>query len=343
MQYFRREVLLKYDALLLVSFGGPEGIDDVIPFLERVLKNRKVPRARMLEVAEHYYHFKGISPINEQNRALIRALEQELTKRNLELPIYWGNRNWHPLLGDTINQMARDGIKKVLAFVTSGYSSYSNCRQYLENIEEALVETGNENLVIDKIRPFFHHPGFLETMVSRVNTALHQIPEENLNQTHFLYTAHSIPESMAQGCAYKAQLEDISRLISQNVGATKWALTFQSRSGSPSQAWLGPDVIDYIKMIHANQSIQNIVIIPVGFVSDHMEVVYELDVEVRSCCEELDIHMVRVETAGTHPRFVEMVVELIQERQSNSIERPSVGELAPCPDYCSIDFCSSVR
>ncbi|MDE2848072.1 MAG: ferrochelatase [Gemmatimonadota bacterium] len=355
-----------YDALLLVSFGGPEGPDDVIPFLERVLTGRRVPRERMMEVAEHYHHFGGVSPINGQNRALISALEVALETRGLSLPVYWGNRNWHPLLSDTVGRMSADGIRRALAFVTSPYSSWSNCRQYLENIEEARRDAGSDAPVIEKIRPFFNHPGFIETMAARVRSAMDRLPEERRPGAHLVYTAHSIPLAMAGGCAYEAQLREASRLISERVGASSWALTFQSRSGPPAQPWLEPDVCDYIRSFHetaavrmaradaaaraanvdathetaaADQADRDLVVIPVGFISDHMEVAYDLDVEARACCDELGVRMVRAETAGTHPRFVDMIVELVEERLSPSAARPAVGVLGSWPDRCPPDCC----
>ena len=349
--------LLNYDALLLVSFGGPEGADDVIPFLERVLKGRRVPRERMTDVAEHYHHFGGVSPINGQNRALISALEEALETRGLSLPVYWGNRNWHPLLPDTVGRMAADGIQRALAFVTSPYSSWSNCRQYLENIEDARRDAGAGAPVIEKIRPFFNHPGFIETMAARVRCALDRLPEDRRPRAHLVYTAHSIPLAMAGGCAYEAQLREASRLISERAGASSWALTFQSRSGPPAQPWLEPDVCDYIRSFHearaaraaaaradaADQADRDIVVVPVGFISDHMEVAYDLDVEARACCDELGVRMVRAETAGTHPRFVDMIVELVEERLSPEAARPAVGVLDPWPDRCPADCCPPGR
>lgn len=337
---------MNYDALLLVSFGGPEGTADVIPFLERVLKGRRVPRERMMEVAEHYYHFGGVSPINSQNRALISALESALANRDLSLPVYWGNRNWHPLLADTVRRMAADGIQRALALVTSAYSSYSNCRQYLENIEDARREVGDGAPEIDKIRPFFHHPGYIETMEVRVRSALDRLPEARRASAHLVYTAHSIPLAMARGCAYEAQLREASRLISERAGASSWTLAFQSRSGPPAQPWLEPDVCDYIRSFHetgADRADRDLVVIPVGFISDHMEVVYDLDVEARACCDELGVRMVRAETAGTHPRFVETIVELVEERLSPSTARTAIGVLDPWPDQCPPDCCPSGR
>ena len=296
-----------------------------------------------MEVAEHYHHFGGVSPINAQNRALIAALERELEARDLALPVYWGNRNWHPLLPDTVRRMEGDGIRRALAVVTSPFSSYSNCRQYLENIEEARREAGDGAPVIDKIRPFFNHPGFVETMSDRVRGALQELPADGRASAHLVYTAHSIPLVMARGCSYETQLREASRLISERVGASSWALAFQSRSGPPAQPWLEPDVCDYIRSVHAKREGRDIVVVPVGFISDHMEVVYDLDVEARACCDGLGIRMVRAETAGTHPRFVAMIAELVEERLSPSTVRSTVGVLDPWPDQCPLDCCPSGR
>jgi ferrochelatase len=287
----------RYDALLVVSFGGPEKREDVIPFLENILRGRNVPRERMLEVAEHYYHFGGRSPINDHNRAFIAAL-----KEAIDLPIYWGNRNWHPLLPETVRQMRDDGVKRAVAFVTSAFGSYSGCRQYIENIERARAEAGDGAPVIDKIPPFSTHPGFLEAMADRVRVALEQLPSGRL-----IYTAHSVPISMAQSSPYVAELEQACAAVSAAVGRAEWKLAYQSRSGPPSQPWLEPDVGDYLREIRADA-----VIVPIGFLSDHMEVIYDLDTEASQLCRELGIRMVRAGTAGTHPAMIRMVAELIE-------------------------------
>ena len=220
-----------YDAVLLVSFGGPDGPDDVMPFLENVLRGRNVPRERMLEVAEHYHHFGGKSPINEQNRALLEALRRELATRGPHLPVYWGNRNWRPLLSDTLQEMADAGVKRALAFVTSAYSSYSGCRQYRENIAAACAALGERAPQVDKIRVFFNHPGFVGPMAARVRQALDRFPEPCRPQVPVLFTAHSIPMSMAEGCRYVKQLAEASRLVAEQAGADRWELVYQSRSG----------------------------------------------------------------------------------------------------------------
>jgi ferrochelatase len=331
-----------YDAILILSFGGPEGRDDVIPFLENVLRGKNVPRERMLEVAEHYYRFGGVSPINEQNRQLITALEKELAKHGPQLPIYWGNRNWHPLLPDTLCQMKQDGIRRALAFVTSAYSSYSSCRQYLEDIQRARAEVGDGAPQIDKIRPFFNHPGFIEAVADHARDALAEIQDDRLPAAHILYTAHSIPSAMAAGCDYEAQLNESSRLVNERLGDYRWQLVYQSRSGPPTQPWLEPDICDAIKELASQKATTDIVVVPIGFVSDHVEVIFDLDTEARQVCEKLGINMVRAKTAGTHPRFIQMIRELIEERIEEG-PHETIGDLEPCVDVCARDCCLSGR
>jgi len=316
-----------YDALLLVSFGGPEGMDDVIPFLENVLRGRNVPRERMLKVAEHYQLFGGVSPINQQNRALIAALEQQLEANGPRLPIYWGNRNWHPLLPDTLEHMKADGIQNALAFVTSAYSSYSSCRQYLQNISDAQTQVGPGAPRIEKLRVFYNHPLFIEANVDHIRTAFDQLDS---NDVHLVFTAHSIPESMAANCDYTKQLNETGSLIAQAMNIDNWQLVYQSRSGSPMQPWLGPDVTDYLRVLH-QEGVRNVVLAPIGFVSDHMEVVYDLDVEARKVADEIGLNMVRAATAGTHPSFVKMIRELILERVNDEVPANICA-----PDCCRI-------
>jgi len=315
-----------FDALLLVSFGGPEGMEDVIPFLENVLRGRNVPRERMLQVAHHYELFGGVSPINQQNRDLIAALEKEFAQHELRLPIYWGNRNWHPLLPDTLRQMASDGIQTALGFVTSAYSSYSSCRQYLQNIADAQAEVGPGAPRVEKLRAFYNHPLFVEANVDHIREALGQIERP----ASLVFTAHSIPESMAANCDYAAQLTQTGRLIAQELGVDDWQLVYQSRSGSPSQPWLGPDVSDHLRALRL-QGATNVVLAPIGFVSDHMEVVYDLDVEARRVCDEIGLNMVRARTAGTHPSFVKMIREMVRERIYDEVPMNICA-----PDCCRI-------
>src|SRR5215212_1598766 len=315
-----------YDALLVVSFGGPEGMDDVIPFLENVLRGRNVPRERMLSVARHYELFGGVSPINQQNRDLVAALEKEFEQHELRLPIYWGNRNWHPLLPDTLRQMASEGIQNALGFVTSAYSSYSSCRQYLQNIADAQAEVGPGAPRVEKLRAFYNHPLFVEANVDHIREALGLINSPSA----LVFTAHSIPDSMSANCDYVAQLTETGRLIARELGVDDWQLVYQSRSGSPSQPWLGPDVSDHLKALR-REGVANVVVAPIGFVSAHMEVVYDLDVEARRVCEEIGLNMVRARTAGTHPSFVKMIREMVMERIYDEVPMNICA-----PDCCRI-------
>jgi ferrochelatase len=335
-----------YDAILVVSFGGPEGMPDVMPFLENVLRGRNVPRERMLAVAKHYELFGGMSPINAQNRQLIAALKQELTSHGLTLPIYWGNRNWHPLLSDTVQQMATDRRRRAIAFVTSAYSSYSSCRQYLEDIERARaaaeVAVGNHAPGIDKLRAFYNHPGFITANAENVRAALARIPEERRAATEIVFTAHSLPVSMAGQCEYEAQLQEASSLVASQLGHRSWRLVFQSRSGPPSQPWLEPDVCEYLRELKTAGTM-DVVISPVGFVSDHMEIVFDLDTEARALCEELGMNMVRASTAGTHPAFIQMVRELISERIDPAAPRKFLGSHGLPANECQPGCCSFER
>lgn len=332
----------RYDALLLVSFGGPERPEDVMPFLENVLRGKPVPRERMLEVAEHYYHLGGVSPINEQNRGLIAALEAELKAHGPALPIYWGNRNWRPLLADTLRQMAADGVRRALAFFTSAFSSYSGCRQYRENIEQARAEVGPMAPQVDKLRGFFNHPGFIEAMTERVQQALEQIPQARRSDARLVLTAHSIPLAMAANCQYELQLIEASGLVAERAGAENWRLAYQSRSGSPSQPWLEPDIGDVLRQLAA-EGASDAVVAPIGFISDHVEVLYDLDTEAQALSRELGLNMVRAPTVGVHPKFVAMIRELIGERMGLVDQRRALGGLEPCPDVCPVDCCLSGR
>jgi protoporphyrin/coproporphyrin ferrochelatase len=326
------------DAILIVSFGGPEGMDDVIPFLENVLRGKDVPHERMAAVARRYELFDGVSPINEQNRKLIAALSQELDMNGPHLPIYWGNRNWHPMLADTMRRMADDGIKSALAFVTSAYSSYSSCRQYLEDIARAQEAVGTRAPRVAKIRAFFNHPNFIEANIDNVRSALEQIPESRRSATEIAFTAHSIPRSMADNCEYESQLHETSRLVAEGLGHERWRLVYQSRSGPTTQSWLEPDIRDYLRELK-NVGRTDVVIAPVGFVSDHMEIVYDLDTEARQLCEETGLNMVRAPTAGTHPAFIKMIRKLILERISPDAARRYLGVHGAKEDVCPENCC----
>jgi protoporphyrin/coproporphyrin ferrochelatase len=329
-----------YDALIVVSFGGPDGPADVVPFLENVLRGRNVPGERMLEVAEHYMHVGGRSPINEQNRHLITALERDFASHGIKIPIYWGNRNWHPLLPDALQTMADDGVRRALAFVTSAFSSYSGCRQYREDIARAQQEVGTSAPQIDKLRVFFNHPGFIEPMIERTRAALEQLPANRRASALLLFTAHSIPAAMAAGSRYEEQLRETGRLVAEGVGHKNWQFVYQSRSGPPQQPWLEPDIGDYLNESHQAGTLPpDVVVVPIGFISDHMEVLYDLDTETKQLCDTLGINMVRAGTVGTHPRFIQMIRELVEERLTDTPNRLALGKFGPNHDVCPDDCC----
>jgi len=325
-----------YDALLVVSFGGPEGPGDVMPFLENVTRGRGVPRERLEEVAHHYELFGGVSPINAQNRALIEALRTELDAHGIGLPVHLGNRNWHPFLEDTLREMRDDGVRRALAFFTSAFSSYSGCRQYRENLFEAQEAVGPDAPEVLKLRTFYNHPGFVDANADRVQEALARTPAG----TPVVFTAHSIPAAMAQRCRYEDQLRETSRLVAEAVGAAEWEVVYQSRSGPPRIPWLEPDVLDHLRGLRGRGATQAVVS-PVGFVSDHMEVLYDLDVEAVDLGREIGLEVVRAGSAGTHPSFVAMIRELVHERLDPDAPRRVAGRFAPNPDVCPSDCCLS--
>ena len=327
----------RYDAVLIVSFGGPEGPDDVLPFLENVLRGKNVPRERLLAVAEHYQHFGGVSPINAQNRALISALQSELDLHGPQLPIYWGNRNWHPMLTDTIRRMAADGVQRAIAFFTSAFSSYSGCRQYRENIQQAQAEVGAEAPQVDKLRVFYNHPGLIEPMVENTRAAIELIPRERRPKAALLFSAHSVPTAMAANSRYVAQLEEASRLVADGAGHDDWQLVYQSRSGSPGQPWLEPDIGLRLRELRAT-GVTDAVVVPIGFISDHMEILYDLDTEARQICDEIGLNLIRATTVGTHPKFIAMIRELILERMGEAAPR-ALGRFGPSHDVCPADCC----
>jgi ferrochelatase len=316
------------DAVLVLSFGGPEKPDDVIPFLENVLRGRNVPRERMLAVAEHYYHFGGKSPINDQNRALVAGLEGELASHGLKLPIYWGNRNWHPFLADTLRQMRADGVHRALGFVTSIFSSYSGCRQYLEDIERARAEVASAP-EIHKLRKFYNHPLFVEAQADEVRAAL------GGRAAPLIFTAHSVPMAMAETSDYQKQLQESCRLVAESLGSNEWRLVYQSRSGPPSQPWLEPDIADVIRQLDRGA---DVAVVPIGFISDHIEVIYDLDSEVQAIARERGVNMVRAPTVGVHPKFLQMIRELIEERLGLRQPR-AIGQYPASHDFCSADCC----
>ena len=320
-----------FDALLVVSFGGPEKHEDVLPFLENVLRGKNVPRERMLEVAEHYYHFDGRSPINDQNKQLIAALEQEFKNHDVNLPIYWGNRNWHPLLPDTLKQMQADGIRHAAALATSAFGSYSGCRQYREDIARAQQTAGVQDMVIEKLPNFCDRPEFIEAVTDRVRAAMAELPPAENSASHpkaeqLIFTAHSIPVSMADASPYVRQLKEASARVAAACGMNNWTLVYQSRSGPPSQPWLAPDICDHLRAQHA-AGVRRVIICPIGFISDHMEVLYDLDTEARALCDQIGMKMVRAGTAGSHPKLIDMVRDMV-------LNAPTTEILAHCEPGC---------
>jgi ferrochelatase len=335
-----------YDAFLLVSFGGPEGPGDVMPFLENVTRGRGVPRERLAAVAEHYYAAGGVSPINQQCRDLLAAVGKDFAAAGLDLPVYWGNRNWDPYLTTTVAEMAAAGVRHAIAFVTSAYGSYSSCRQYLDDIEAARQQAGPGAPRIDKIRHFYNHPGFIEPFADATARAIESVPPAARDRVPLVFTAHSIPEAMAAasgpppGGRYPAQLQEAARLVAERVGgAHPWRLVYQSRSGPPSQPWLGPDVCDYLAGLAAAGA-GGAVLVPVGFITDHMEVVHDLDIEAAQAAQRLGLPLARAATPGTDPRFVSMITALVTERLDGPAVPPAaLGPCGPADNICPYDCC----
>ncbi|WP_437012866.1 ferrochelatase [Streptomyces sp. enrichment culture] len=349
-----------YDALLLLSFGGPEGPDDVVPFLENVTRGRGIPKERLKEVGQHYFRFGGVSPINAQCRALLAALREDFAAAGLDLPVYWGNRNWTPYLTDTLREMVRDGRRRIAVLATSAYASYSGCRQYRENLADALAALEAEGLPlpkIDKLRHYFNHPGFVEPMVEGVLRSLAELDEGVRSGAHLAFTTHSIPDSAADtsgpvqdhgdGGAYVKQHLDVARLIADAVRertgtAHPWRLVYQSRSGAPHIPWLEPDICDHLEELH-KEGAPAAVMVPIGFVSDHMEVLYDLDTEATAKAAELGLAVRRSATVGADPRFAAAIRELLLERAATergaTVERCALGALGPSHDLCPVGCC----
>ncbi|WP_318207463.1 ferrochelatase [Streptomyces sp. SJL17-1] len=349
-----------YDALLLLSFGGPEGPDDVVPFLENVTRGRGIPKERLKEVGQHYFLFGGVSPINDQNRALLDALRTDFAGADLETPVYWGNRNWAPYLTDTLREMITDGRRHIAVLTTSAYASYSGCRQYRENLADALATLEAEGLPlprVDKLRHYFNHPGFVEPMVEGVLASLAELDPSVRADAHLAFTTHSIPGSAADssgpvtehgdGGAYVRQHLDVARVIADAVRERTgndhpWELVYQSRSGAPHIPWLEPDICDHLEALHGSGA-PAAVMVPIGFVSDHMEVLYDLDTEATAKAAELDLPVRRSATVGADPRFAAAVRELLLERAAHErgarVERCALGALGPSHDLCPIGCC----
>lgn len=329
---------LEYDSVLLVSFGAPEQRADVMPFLENVVRGKSVPPERLKEVAERYNHFEGKSPLNDENRALIAALEEELRSHDIDLPVYWGNRNWNPFILDALRQMRDDGKTRALGFFTSAYSSYSGCRQYLENIDKAREDLGEGAPVVDKLRAFYNHPGFIEANVDRLLTALETLPKDRRDSARVAFTGHSIPIAMAETSDYTEQLEETARLIAEGARHERWQLAYQSRTGAPHVPWLGPDILEHLDAL-SQINVKDVVIAPIGFLSDNMEVIWDLDREARDYASGLGITLTRAPTVGTHPAFVSMIRELIEERLGKVTARQALGKHGPYRDECPPDCC----
>jgi len=351
------EVPVAYDAILLASFGGPEGQDDVIPFLRNVTRGRGIPEERLEEVAHHYRAFGGVSPINDQNRELKAALEAELARRGIDLPVLWGNRNWSPYLRDALTEANERGFTKLIAIGTSAYSSYSSCRQYREDYAIALEETGLGGVIqIDKVRQFFDHPGFVEPFIEGTRQGLADAAAQGIppEQTHVLFATHSIPTADAErsgprdrdfgeGGAYAAQHLAVAEVVMAGLDIA-WDLVYQSRSGPPTQPWLEPDINDRIAEL-AERGVKAVVIVPLGFISDHMEVKWDLDTEAVETAREHDMLAIRVPTPGVHQAFVRGLVDLVLERRDGvpTGQRPALTSLGPWFDVCRPGCCENVR
>ena len=342
-----------YDAALLVSFGGPEGPDDVVPFLENVTRGRGIPQERLREVGAHYFAFGGVSPINAANRQLLARVQQDFADHDLKLPWYWGNRNWTPTLAETVQQMADDGVQRALAFFTSAYSSYSGCRQYRENLADACAQVGPRAPDFDRIGPFYNHPGFVQPFVDTTVTALAQLTEPVRSTASLAFTTHSLPMTLALNSGvephtYVAQhqrvADAVAREVAERTGAAHpYDLVYQSRSGPPDQPWLEPDIIDHIATL-AERDVTAVVCIPIGFVSDHLEVKWDLDTQARTEAERQGLEFARAATPGDDPRFVNMVRELVEERllQRPVTERGRMFDSA-ADDRCAAGCCRNPR
>lgn len=321
------KIFLNPDAILIVSFGGPEGMNDIMPFLENVLRGKNVPEERKKEVAQHYEMFAGISPINQQNRELKKLLEIQLLEKGLSIPVFWGNRNWKPYIKDALIEMKADGIQNVIAYVTSAYGSYSGCRQYSENIEHAREEIGEGAPVVQKIPAFYNHPNFVQVNAEQIQKEIEKIPVSERKNTNLIFTAHSIPVSMSEVSPYVNQLQEVCKSVAEKIGMNQWKLAFQSRSGPPTIPWLEPDIGDYLEEL-AKKNVKTVIVSPIGFLSDHMEVLYDLDIEAKKKSQELGIQMFRASTPGNHPLMIEMIVELIKLQIQNG------NSVACAPDCC---------
>jgi ferrochelatase len=349
-----------YDALLVLSFGGPEKPEDVVPFLENVTRGRGIPRERLEQVGEHYFLFGGRSPINDQNRALIAAVEKDFADQGIDLPVYFGNRNWEPYLADTLAQMVVDGVERAAVFTTSAYSSWSSCRQYRENLFDASAATPGAPR-LDRLRQYYNHPGFIEPVVDACVAALSELPDQG-DRARLVFVTHSVPTEMAETSGsldparqprgayvkqHRSAVDEVARRVREITGrAHRHDLVYCSRSGAPSTPWLEPDVNDHLEEL-VTDGVGQVVLVPIGFVSDHMEVIYDLDTEAMATAERLGMQAVRAATSGTDERFVTMVRDLVLERaaaeRGEQPEREAVGSLSAGPDLCAVGCCPNPR
>ena len=337
-----------YDAILVLSFGGPEGEDEVIPFLENVTRGRGIPRERLAKVGEHYFHFGGVSPINAQNRELIANIEAELTARGIDLPVYFGNRNWYPFAAETAEQMLADGHRNPLVFATSAWGGYSACRQYDEDIQRLREVTPEVNYT--KLWQFYGHPVFVQLIADKLRAAVERAPEG----ATVLFTAHSVPtaaDAAAGGAEdphlYSRQVAEAARLVAAEAGVSDYEVVWQSRSGNPATPWLEPDVVDRTRELHGEGKLQHLICVPIGFITDHMEVVWDLDTELKQACDEIGVSFERVGTVGLEPAFASMIVDLVEAVATDGKPQTlsSVDTLG-CTvngEPCKVDCCAPVR
>lgn len=332
----RARVNEPYDALLLLSFGGPEGPDDVMPFLENVTRGRGIPKERLEEVAHHYHALGGVSPINGINRAFRERLEKALAETGSPMRVYWGNRNWAPMLEDTVRQMTADGVKRALVFATSAFGSYSGCRQYVENLSAARAAIEGAP-ILDKLRVFHDHPLLIESWADAVLAARDTLPEGARAEARLVFTAHSIPNSMADTGPYVAQLRETARLVAERAGIASWDLAYQSRSGPPTVPWLEPDIGDHAEAL-SKEGVKSLIVAPLGFLQDHVEILWDLDHELRDRMDALGMTLSRARSPGEDPRLVALVLELMRER-SEAAPRRSLSVLGAPPDVCAASCC----
>ncbi len=321
-----------FDAVLLVSFGGPQGLDDIRPFLANVLRGRRVPPARVEEVARHYEHFGGVSPITELTRRQAAGLRARLDRDGPPLPVYVGMRNWHPFLADTLREMAEAGIRRAVGLILAGFRSWSSCGQYRDNVLTARRElraAGRPDVEVSYVGDWHAHDRFIEAWAARVRTALDTLPASERDRARLVFTAHSIPVGMADAGLYREQLEISARLVAGRLGRTDWTLVYQSRSGRPQDPWLEPDVCDYLRTAAAN-GLETAVLCPLGFVADHVEVLYDLDVEAAAVCAELGITMRRAAAVNDDPRFLDMMADVVR----STVDRYQGGRPLP---ICAVE------